>query len=168
LSSNSSNNDNGDGNNNNEPPVTMAIIVKLFTYVFSVVSEDVDSQKRGIIFVFSTNEEGRKTLSDPSDKMEYSLYREGSPVRRSCTHFCLPENNRKMRIVRAVMMLAMAREERIRTRIHMDGKLCYILYSCYVCCYVVMLLVYCNLSHSFYYISFFYTILYYYILYIQD
>jgi len=100
---------------------TMSIIIKLFTYVFQVVSEDVETQKRGVIFVYSTDESALQTLSHPSDKVQYTLYREGSPVRRSCTHFCLPENNPKMNIIRAVMMLAMPRGERVRTRIHMDG-----------------------------------------------
>lgn len=99
----------------------MATVVKLFTYVFQVVSEDVETQKRGVIFIFSTDEDALQMISNTSDKTEYSMYREGSPVRRSCTHFCLPENNPKMRTVRAVLMLAMPREERVRTRIHMDG-----------------------------------------------
>ena len=103
------------------PGTTMATIVKLFTYVFQVVSEDIETQKRGVIFIFSSDENALNVIS--SSKTEYSLYREGSPVRRSCTHFCLPENNPKMRIVRAIMMLAMSREERVRTRIHMDGKI---------------------------------------------
>lgn len=100
---------------------SMAMVVKLFIYVFLIVSEDVETQKRGVIFVFNTGEDASELVSDPADKLEYSVYREGSPVRRSCTHFCLPENNHKMRVVRAVMMLAMPREERVRTRIHMDG-----------------------------------------------
>lgn len=100
---------------------SMSIIVKLFTYVFQVVSEDVETQKRGVIFVFSTSEDALQLLSNPEAKKEYSQYREGSMVRRSCTHFCLPENNPKMTIVRTVMMLAMPREERLRTRIYMEG-----------------------------------------------
>eukprot|EP00536_Pseudo-nitzschia_multiseries_P017107 jgi/Psemu1/223792/e_gw1.1382.6.1 len=103
--------------------VTMAIILKLYTYIFSVVSEDIETQRRGVIFVFSSSEEALRVLQDPTDKMEYAMYREGSPVRRSCTHFCLPEDNPKMRLIRAVMTIAMPREERFRTRIHMDGKL---------------------------------------------
>ena len=101
---------------------SMSTIVKLFTYVFQVVSEDIETQKRGAIFVFSTDEDALKLLSDPVAKREYILYREGSMIRRSCTHFCLPENNPKMVIVRSVMMLAMSSEERVRTRIHMDGE----------------------------------------------
>jgi len=100
---------------------SMAIIVKLFIYLFQVVSEDIETQKRGVIFIFSTNNDALELLSDPASKKEYSMYREGSPVRRSCTHFCLPENNPKMSIIRSVIMMAMPREERIRTRIHMEG-----------------------------------------------
>lgn len=100
---------------------TMATVVKLFTYIFQVVSEDVETQKRGVIFVFSSDEDGLQMISNPSAKKEYRMYREGSPVRRSCTHFCLPENNPKMRTIRAVLMLAMPQEELVRTRIHMDG-----------------------------------------------
>jgi len=100
---------------------TMATIIKLFTYVFQVVSEDIETQKRGVIFVFSSNEDALNLISNPASKTEYSLYREATPVRRSCTHFCLPENNPKMRVIRAIMMMAMSREERVRTRIHMDG-----------------------------------------------
>eukprot|EP00537_Pseudo-nitzschia_pungens_P005530 CAMPEP_0172366190 /NCGR_PEP_ID=MMETSP1060-20121228/14061_1 /TAXON_ID=37318 /ORGANISM="Pseudo-nitzschia pungens, Strain cf. cingulata" /LENGTH=679 /DNA_ID=CAMNT_0013089933 /DNA_START=111 /DNA_END=2150 /DNA_ORIENTATION=+ len=106
---------------NDGPGNNMAMIIKLFTYIFSVVSEDIETQRRGVIFVFSTSEEALPLLQHPNDKMEYTMYREGSPVRRSCTHFCLPENNPKMKVVRAIMMLAMPREERIRIRIHMDG-----------------------------------------------
>jgi hypothetical protein len=106
----------------NSKRTSMAIIVKLFTYVFQVVSEDIETQKRGVIFIFSTNDDAIELLSDPEAKKEYSVYREGSPVRRSCTHFCLPENNPKMSIVRAVITMAMPREERVRTRIHMEGK----------------------------------------------
>eukprot|EP00535_Pseudo-nitzschia_heimii_P009271 CAMPEP_0197177844 /NCGR_PEP_ID=MMETSP1423-20130617/3306_1 /TAXON_ID=476441 /ORGANISM="Pseudo-nitzschia heimii, Strain UNC1101" /LENGTH=658 /DNA_ID=CAMNT_0042627457 /DNA_START=122 /DNA_END=2098 /DNA_ORIENTATION=- len=100
---------------------TMATILKLFTYVFQVVSEDIETQKRGVIFVYSSDENALTLISNSASKREYNLYREGSPVRRSCTHFCLPEDNPKMRIVRAIMMLAMSREERVRTRIQMDG-----------------------------------------------
>uniref|UniRef100_A0A7S4EL90 DUF6824 domain-containing protein n=1 Tax=Pseudo-nitzschia australis TaxID=44445 RepID=A0A7S4EL90_9STRA len=100
---------------------SMAIIIKFFIYIFSVVSEDIETQKRGVVFIFSTSEKALMVLQNPDDKVAYSMYREGCPVRRSCTHFCLPENKPKMRIVRAVMMLAMPRQERIRTRVHMDG-----------------------------------------------
>ena len=100
----------------------MSIVVKLFVYIFQVVSEDIETQKRGCIFVFSADEEQLELLSIPEAKHEYSLYREGSMVRRSCTHFCLPENNPKMKIARSIIMLAMSRDDRIRTRIHMEGK----------------------------------------------
>jgi hypothetical protein len=101
---------------------SMATIVKLFTYIFQTVSEDIETQKRGVIFIFTTNDDALELLSDPASKKEYSMYTEGSPVRRSCTHFCLPENNPKMNIIRAIIMMAMSREERIRTRIHKEGK----------------------------------------------
>lgn len=103
------------------PGTTMSTIMKLYTYVFQVVSEDVPTQKRGVIFVFSSDDNALKMISNPASKMEYSMYREATPVRRSCTHFCLPENNPTMRVVRAIMMMAMSLEERVRTRIHMDG-----------------------------------------------
>jgi len=103
------------------PGTTMATFVKLFTYVFQVVSEDTETQKRGVIFIFSSDDNGLDLISNSASRKEFTLYREGSPVRWSCTHFCLPENNPKMRIVRSIMMLAMSREERVRTRIHMDG-----------------------------------------------
>eukprot|EP00531_Pseudo-nitzschia_arenysensis_P015003 CAMPEP_0116126620 /NCGR_PEP_ID=MMETSP0329-20121206/6425_1 /TAXON_ID=697910 /ORGANISM="Pseudo-nitzschia arenysensis, Strain B593" /LENGTH=669 /DNA_ID=CAMNT_0003620707 /DNA_START=29 /DNA_END=2038 /DNA_ORIENTATION=+ len=98
---------------------SMSTVVKFFTYMFQVVSEDVETQKRGAIFVFSANEQALRMLSE--SKKEYDLYREGSMVRRSCTHFCLPENNPKMIVLRSLVMLAMPRDERLRTRIHMDG-----------------------------------------------
>jgi hypothetical protein len=102
---------------------SMAMVVKLSMYIFFIVSEDIETQKRGAIFIYNTGDNATELISDPADKLEYRMYREGSPIRRSCTHFCLPENNHKMRILRAVMMLAMPREDRVRTRIHMDGKL---------------------------------------------
>ena len=74
------------------------------------------------VFIFSTDEKAVNMVQDIKDRKEYALYREGSPVRRSCTHFCLPENNTKMKHIRAIMMLAMSEEERVRIRIHMDGK----------------------------------------------
>jgi hypothetical protein len=111
--------------------VSMAMIVKTCTYIFQVVSEDVETQKRGAIFIFSTNDDALQLLSEPSAKKEYSIYREGSPVRRSCTHFCLPENNPKMTIVRAIIMMAMSREDRVRTRIHMEGKFSAISFSAF-------------------------------------
>jgi len=101
--------------------VSMSIAVKIFIYIFQVVSEDIETQKRGCIFVFSADEDALEVLSIPEAKHEYRLYREGSMVRRSCTHFCLPENNPKMKIARSVIMLAMSSEDRVRTRIHMEG-----------------------------------------------
>ena len=98
------------------------ILFKIFIYIFQVVSEDIETQKRGCIFVFSADEDALEVLSIPEAKHEYRLYREGSMVRRSCTHFCLPENNPKMKIARSVIMLAMSSEDRVRTRIHMEGK----------------------------------------------
>jgi hypothetical protein len=100
----------------------MSIILKVFLYTFLVVSEDIETQKKGVIFIFSTDEKAVNMVQDIKDRKEYALYREGSPVRRSCTHFCLPENNTKMKHIRAIMMLAMSEEERVRIRIHMDGK----------------------------------------------
>ena len=101
----------------------MSIILKVFTYIFLVVSEDISTQKNGVIFIFSTDEKAFNMVQNIQDRKEYALYREGSPVRRSCTHFCLPEtNNIKMKHIRSVIMLAMSKEERVRTRIHMDGK----------------------------------------------
>ena len=102
----------------------MSIILKVSLYTFLVVSEDIETQKNGVIFIFSTDEKAVKVVQDIKDRKEYALYREGSPVRRSCTHFCLPENNIKMKHIRAIMMLAMSKEERVRIRIHMDGKFC--------------------------------------------
>jgi len=104
-----------------KPGTSMATTMKLYTYIFQVVSEDIETQKKGVIFIFSSDESALSSISNFASKKEYSLYREGSPVRRSCTHFCLPEKNPKMRIFRAIMMLAMSSEERVRTRIHMDG-----------------------------------------------
>ncbi|OEU14256.1 hypothetical protein FRACYDRAFT_261924, partial [Fragilariopsis cylindrus CCMP1102] len=99
----------------------MSIILKVFTYIFLVVSEDISTQKNGVIFIFSTDEKAFNMVQNINDRKEYALYREGSPVRRSCTHFCLPEtNNIKMKHIRSVIMLAMSKEERVRTRIHMD------------------------------------------------
>lgn len=105
---------------------SMSVMVKFFTYVFQVVSEDVETQKRGVVFVFSANEAALRLLS--KSKKEYGLYREGSMVRRSCTHFCLPENNPKMMVLRSLVMLAMPKEDLTRTRFHMDGKLAAVLY----------------------------------------
>lgn len=113
---------------------SMFIVAKIFTYVFQVVSEDVETQRRGCIFIFSANDHAIQTISEPSAKKEYSIYREGSPIRRSCTHFCLPEDNPKMRMVRYFMMMHMRREERVRTRIHMEGKLFLIAYCIMTTC----------------------------------
>ena len=109
--------------NHSKATKQISVILRLLMYMYSVVSEDIETQKRGVVLVFSTDEEALQVMNDPKDREEYRLYREGSPVRRSCTHFCLPENNPKMRILRAVMMVAMSKEERVRTRIHMDGKI---------------------------------------------
>lgn len=100
---------------------SMSTMIKLFTYVFQVVSEDAETQKRGVVFVLSENEGTLELLSDSDAKKEYGLYREACMVRRACTHFCMPENNPKMVFLRSMMMLAMSREDRLRTRIHMDG-----------------------------------------------
>lgn len=102
--------------------ISLSTIIKLFIYVFQVVSEDIETQKRGVIFILSTDEDTLGLLSDPHAKEEYGLYREACMVRRSCTHFCMPEKNHKMAHVRSMMMMAMSREERYRTRIYMDGK----------------------------------------------
>ena len=118
--------------------MSMSTIVKLFIYVFLVVSEDVETQKRGVIFIYSADEYALQILSDPEAKKEYSLYREGSTVRRSCTHFCLPANKPKMNLVRSAMMLAMPTGERIRTRIHMDGKISAISYHISRSCCIEM------------------------------
>ena len=94
-------------------------------------SEDVQTQKQGMVFIFSMDEAAVRSIlthHHPSGTALYKLYREGQPVRRSCTHFCLPENNFRMRLLRSIMTLAMSKEDRVRTRIHMDGTKLWIVF----------------------------------------
>lgn len=106
---------------NKNSEITITTFLKMITYICQVVSEDTETQKRGAIFIVSIYDDLLGFISNPSSRKEYCIYREGSPVRRSCTHFCLTENDPEMRITYAIMMLAMSPVERIRTRIYMDG-----------------------------------------------
>ena len=104
----------------------LSVILRLLTYMYSVVSEDVETQKLGAVAIFSTNpneDTVMNVMSSETNRAEYKLYREGYPTRRACSHFCLHEqDNSKMRLVRYLTMSCMTREDRIRTRVHMDGK----------------------------------------------
>jgi hypothetical protein len=93
--------------------------VRLAIYLYgTVVSEDVETQRKGMVFCIWP--EGTKTLiiSDVEEQRSVSKMMSALPIRVSAAHICLPKEPTSQ-FLQALLVLAMPKDERTRTRIHL-------------------------------------------------
>jgi len=96
-----------------------AVRVAIYLYG-TVVSEDVETQRKGMVICIWP--EGTKTLmiSDKEEQRAINNMMSVLPIRISAAHICLPKEPASQ-LLQALLILAMPKDERTRTRIHL-GK----------------------------------------------
>jgi hypothetical protein len=94
--------------------------VKLCIYLFWVAAEDVESQRKGVVFVFWPGSATyNASLPDPKEHIEGSKVAEAVPFRPVAYHVCFPDTS-VFRIIRSALTL-MFGGNRLRMRFH-NGK----------------------------------------------
>lgn len=93
-------------------------MMKTLLYIFNCLSEDLESQKRGIIMIsFPSINFDPSTISDPKAKRLIYEVLESIGVRIIANHLCFPEKP-WFRALGALFMLASTKSVRVRTRLH--------------------------------------------------
>jgi hypothetical protein len=95
--------------------------IRLAIYLYgTVVAEDVETQRKGVVFCIWP--EGTKTLiiSDLDEQKGIQRMMSALPIRISAAHICLPEEPISQ-LLQALLLLSMPKDERTRTRMHI-GK----------------------------------------------
>ena len=97
--------------------------MKMLLYIFNCLSEDLESQKRGIVMVsFPCINFDPSTISDPKAKQLIGQILEAIAIRISANHLCFPDKP-WFRALGALFMIASTQSVRVRTRLHY-GKYC--------------------------------------------
>jgi len=93
-------------------------MMKTLLYIFHCLSEDLESQKRGIIMVsFPSINFDPSTISDPKAKRLIFEILDSTGIRITANHLCLPSNP-WFRALGALFMMASTPSVRVRTRLH--------------------------------------------------
>ncbi len=90
----------------------------MLLYIFHCLSEDLESQKRGIVMVsFPCINFDPSTISDPRAKRLISQILLATGVRISANHLCFPDKP-WFRALGSLFMMASTQSVRVRTRLH--------------------------------------------------
>lgn len=93
-------------------------MMKALLYIFHCLSEDLESQKRGIIMVsFPSVNFDPSTISDPKAKRHISECLDSIGVRITANHLCFSDKP-WFRALGALFMMASTPSVRVRTRLH--------------------------------------------------
>ena len=93
-------------------------MMKLLLYMFHCLSEDEESQKRGIVMIsFPCINFDPSTISEPKAKKLIFEVLQSIGIRISANHICFPEKP-WFRALGALYMMASTRDVRVRTRLH--------------------------------------------------
>lgn len=93
-------------------------MMKTLLYLFQVLSEDMESQKNGIVMIsFPSINFDPSTISDPKAKRLIFEVLDSTAVRISGNHICLPDKP-WFRALGSLFMLASTPPVRVRTRLH--------------------------------------------------
>jgi hypothetical protein len=97
--------------------------IKMLLYVFQVVSDDVESQKLGFVYILSADVKflGKELeqLYDPVSRAENVFLNNCLPVRACAFHFCLPnDGSLAHQLIWAIIMVQLGSAKRVRTRFH--------------------------------------------------
>lgn len=92
--------------------------MKTILYIFHCLSEDLESQKRGIIMIsFPSINFDPSTISDPKAKRLISKILESTGIRITANHLCFADKP-WFRALGALFMMASTPSVRVRTRLH--------------------------------------------------
>ena len=93
-------------------------MMKMLLYIFNCLSEDLESQKRGIIMVsFPSMNFDPSTISDPKAKRLIFEVLQSVGIRITANHICFPDKT-WFRAIGAMFMMASTPSIRVRTRLH--------------------------------------------------
>jgi len=99
-------------------------MMKLLLYYFQCLSEDLESQKRGILLIsFPSINFDPSTVSDPKAKRLIYVLLASTGVRIAGSHLCLP-GTPWFRALGSLLLLAYTPSLRARTRLHFGKNLC--------------------------------------------
>jgi len=92
--------------------------VKLYLYMFYVVTDDIETQRRGVVFVIWPGPTNEFKLSFPDKKEHVTGARifESSPIRICAIHFCIRDGP-VANMIKAGLILMMGEENRSRIRL---------------------------------------------------
>lgn len=88
--------------------------MRIVLYEAGAMSEDEETQKKGLVAVYSIRADAASFHADPLERDEYSEVLKAHPVRLSSIHLVLPAGP-MFHFIKAVLMLTFGPEERLRT-----------------------------------------------------
>lgn len=87
-------------------------------YIFSVISEDVDTQRKGLVFILSAQSAPEDSLLHDKDVWkEHKAFNEAMPVRFTAIHICLPDGPAH-HLFKALFVVVTPPTSRARIRVH--------------------------------------------------
>jgi hypothetical protein len=104
------------------PCLALNIQIRTLLYITSVLSEDVESQKKGFVIIGSVDKEFLEAYWRCSTEMQRDMnsFFQSYPLRVSAIHLCLPSGP-VMNMVRALVSLVLlGKSERMRTRVYSE------------------------------------------------
>ena len=95
--------------------------MKNLLYLYQVLAEDVESQKRGLVLIsFPSINFDPSTISDPKAKRLIYECLDSTAIRIAANHICLPDKP-WFRALGSMFLIASTPSVRVRTRLH-HGK----------------------------------------------
>jgi len=94
---------------------------KVLMYLMHVASENVESQKRGVIFIIISSKISFSVLPSPDNQRFAQKMNDSFPIRLVAMHFCIPETM-YYRMLQSIVLLSHTSETRFRYKTHF-GKL---------------------------------------------
>jgi hypothetical protein len=93
----------------------------LMYMVGTVMSEDDETQQNGMTHVYWPTDDLQEAMGEAKERREIARCAAFNPVRTSAVHFCLTRTEPVYHMLKAAIMMALPRDIRARSRVHM-GK----------------------------------------------
>ncbi|KAL3903706.1 MAG: hypothetical protein SGILL_010345 [Bacillariaceae sp.] len=87
-------------------------------YVLLAASEDIDTQKKGLVTIHFHNDPASKQLSQPEEREMFHKLCDVLPIRISAAHACLPDESEKFAQFKTWLTDSVGTETRKRLRFH--------------------------------------------------
>lgn len=95
--------------------------MKVLLYHFGAISDDVETQRKGLVTVFSATEEVNEYFFDKNDQLANATFMATQPLRFSGMHMSLPHGY-VFRMIEALMVLELfTKSDRVRTKFYPGG-----------------------------------------------